>query len=200
MTDHVSEFWRWFAKSEAEVREAYESGDTRWLDVNLSPRVQSILEDARWELGPYAHPENALVLSPRTRQGIAPIKEAVARAPLLAGWRFFACKPPKALRSLEFRFRGATTIADSWACRITSYNDGEFVDLEIFYEATAAPPEGSELALCELVVEALVGEEVRLDRIGIVTPAKAEDVRSVSDSIPITELRQWLSRVLRPIH
>lgn len=86
--------------------------------------------------------------------------------------------------------------ADSWVFRMTSYNGGEFADLEIFFEPSAAPSLGKEATLCELVVEALVGEELRLERIGEITPVSVPDVRAIENTTAMKHLRPHLIEAL----
>jgi hypothetical protein len=199
MADRVDEFWRWFVAHDMDVREAYEALNSNWLDAELSARVKRIARGASWEIGPYSPPDNALVLSPGTRKELSAVKAAVARAPRIDGWRFIACKPPKDLLSLTFELANVSTNADSWVYRMTSYNGGEFADLEIFFGASDAPPPGKEATLCELVVEAILGEEIRLDRIGVITPVSVSNVRAIEDTSGIRHLKTHLMEVLRPL-
>jgi len=199
MADRVDEFWQWFAAHDKEVRTAYESLNTDWLDTELSARVKGIAPGTNWEIGPYALPDQALVLSPGSREQLTAVKAAIARAPQISGWHFIACKPPKELLSLTFEMANVSTNADSWVYRMTSYHEGEFVDLEIFFEPGAAPPRGNEATLCELVVEALIGEELRLDRIGTITPVSVPDVGAIESTTAIQHLRLHLIDVLRPL-
>jgi hypothetical protein len=127
MADRVNEFWRWFAAHEKEVRTAHESLNSAWLDKELSARVARIAPGTNWEIGPYAPPDDALVLSPRSREQLAVVKAAVARAPQMSGWQFIACKPPKDVLSLTFVWANVSTTADAWVYRMTSCNEGEFV-------------------------------------------------------------------------
>ena len=200
MADPADEFWRWFVAHDKAVREAYESQNAHWLDAELTPRVERIATGTSWEIGPYSPPDNTLVLSPETRKELSAVKAAVASAPRVSGWQFIACKPPKQLLSLTFEFANVSTNADSWVYRMTSYNQGEFADLEIFFEPSAAPPSGEEATLCELVVEALLGEELRLDRIGAITPASVADVRAIENTTAMRHLRPHLIQTLRPLH
>jgi hypothetical protein len=199
MADCVDEFWRWFVAHDKNVREAYESRNTYWLEAELSARVERIAQGTSWEIGPHSLPDKAFVLSPGTRKELAAVKTAVARAPRVSGWHFIACKPPKDLLSLTFELANVSTNADSWVYRMTSYNGGEFADLEIFFEPSAAPSLGKERTLCELVVEAILGEELRLDRIGAITPVSVPDVRAIENTTAMKHLRPHLIAVLRPL-
>lgn len=71
------------------------------------------------------------------------------------------------------------------------------MDLEIFFTPSAAPPQGKEATLCELVVEALVGEELRLDRIGMITPVPVPDGGAVEKTTAIQHLRPHLIDAFR---
>ena len=199
MGDRVDKFWQWFAAHEQDVRTAYDSHNIDWLNAELSAKVKAIAPGTNWEIGPYALPDHALVLSPGSREQLAAVKAAIARAPRIRGWHFIACKPPKDVSSLTFELGNVSTNADSWVYRMSVYNGGEFADLEIFYEPTAAPPRGKEGTLCELVVEALVGEELRLDRIGYITPMLVPDVRAIENTTAIQHLRPHLMDVLRAL-
>jgi hypothetical protein len=45
----------------------------------------------------------------------------------------------------------------------------------------------------------LVGEELRLDRIGTITPVSVPDVRAIEKTTAIQHLRPHLIKVLRPL-
>jgi len=198
MADRVDAFWRWFETHEHQVRDAYDSQNTDWLDAELSGRVARLARGTAWEIGPYSLPDHTLVLSPRTRKTLPAVKAAVGRAPEVSGWRFIACKPPKDLLSLTFELANRSVNADAWVYRMTCYNEGEFVDLEMFFEPTTAPPAGKEGTVSELVVEALVGEELRLDRIGAITPVSVPNIGGIENTTAIQHLRSHLMTVLRP--
>jgi len=196
--DRVDAFWGWFVTHEQQVRDAYDSHNTEWLDAELSGRVARLARGTKWEIGPYSLPDQTLVLSPRARKELPAVKAAVARAPEVSGWHFIACKPPKDILSLTFELAKGSVNADAWVYRMTAYNEGEFVDLELFFEPTTAPPRGKEATVCELVVEALVGEELRLDRIGTITPVLVPDTDGIENTTAIQHLGPHLMAVLSP--
>lgn len=199
MTDSICDFWAWFAANSERVREAYDRGDFEWIDGAVIPRLEKIAPDITWEMGPYCHPHYAFVLSPTTRENLATTKRAVALAPTIDGWRFLPAKPAKELLSLEFVIEANSVNADTWRYRLTSYNKGEFVDIEILFDTANAPPSEDEDVFCELVVEALIGEELRLDRVGYLSPRTVDDVLAIERAAPMTHLMKHLALVLAPI-
>lgn len=197
-TDAIAVFWSWFAANEERLRRAYDCGDTDCLDVLLSPPLRDLAPDLGWEIGPYALPEYSFVLSPGGRKLVELTRRIVELAPRVPGWRVFAGKPPKDLLSLTFERGDVEVCADNWRYRLTSQNRGEFVDIEVFFEKADAPPDGEESFLCELVLEALVGELVSLERIGDVTHKCVADVSAVERATPMRHLKEHLCGVLAP--
>jgi hypothetical protein len=131
--DAALKLWDWFSENSGEVAARYGSEDYTWLDHELSPRVSAIAEEMNWEIGPYSLPNQTFVLSPTVRENLPKAHAAVALAPQVPGWVFLPAKPAKELLSLVFSARDSVVAADEWRYRMTSYNGGEFVDIEIFF-------------------------------------------------------------------
>jgi hypothetical protein len=168
------------------------------LDALLSAEVEDAVPGAGWEMGPYALPLNALVFSPGVRERVAACRDLVCAAPDIPGWKFFPAKPPKEMASLTVLVDGHEVCADRWRYRMISYGGGEFVDLEIFYEEADSPePVDVELAT-ELLIEALVGEMISLERIGDIETSCVPDVGAVDRATPLRFLRKHLDQVLAP--
>ncbi len=194
------ELWKFFKNHTEEIAAAYASSNYAWLDQNFSPLVKAIAEDMNWEIGPYNFPDQTFVLSPTTRENLSISRAAITLAPSIYGWVFASAKPAKQLRSLFFEARDYKVNADEWRYRMTSYNGGEFVDIELFFEPSCSPPQSHEDLFCELIVEALLGEELRLDRVGYLTPMKVPDVRAVEKASDIRYLKEHIGTVLSPMH
>ncbi|HET6827424.1 MAG TPA: hypothetical protein VFH35_02010 [Ramlibacter sp.] len=198
-TAAIQAFWTWFQANEPVIQRAYDDGDTATLDALLSPKVEEVVPGAGWEMGPYALPSNALVFSPGVREKVAVCRDLVRAAPEIAGWTFFAAKPPKELTSLVVHVDGHEVCADRWSYRMTSYGGGEFVDLEIFFEDADSPePANVELA-AELLIEALVGEMISLERIGAIDTLCVPDTSAVERATPLRFLKNHLDQVLAPL-
>jgi hypothetical protein len=197
--DPALELWEYFSSHVMEIAAAYTSEDYEWLDRKLSPLIKAIAEDMNWEMGPYNYPDQTFVLSPTIRENLSLSRAAVALAPNIKGWVFVPAKPAKELLSLSFEAHGFQVNADDWRYRMTSYNDGEFVDIELFFESSSAPPAPHENMFCELVVEALLGEELRLDRVGDLKPTPVQDVKAVEKASAIRHLKEHIGDVLASI-
>jgi hypothetical protein len=197
--DPATELWKFFSGNAAEIAAAYDYGKYDWLDKKLSPLVKAIAEDMSWEFGPYHHPDQTFVLSPTIRENLPLSRAAVADAPSIPGWFFEPAKPAKDLLSLFFEAKGSSVCADEWRYRLTSYNSGEFVDIEIFYDSSTSPPAAHEDMFSELVVEAILGEELRLDRVGYLKPTLVPDVGTLESASAIRYLKEHLGKVLAPI-
>ena len=192
-------FWRWFAQEQSRIREAHGRGDVGWLDSVVTPRVQDIHERLNWELGPYNAPDDTFVLSPTIRENLPLTWAVVDEAPELEGWHFLHAKPAKNLSSLRFTARDCTVDADNWRYLLTSYNDGEFVDIEILVNSADDLPVAHDSFFCELAVEALVGEERRLEQVGSLTPVVVEDNTAIERSTSMRFLNAHLDEVLSPL-
>lgn len=161
----IQRFWSWFENHLADIANACEQSDTAWLNHAITPQVRRLGQSINWEFGPYHHPDQTFVLSPTVRENLAITQAAAAAAPVIDGWHFLPARPRKPLRQLVFEAHGITVSAENWKYLLTAYNGGEFVDVEILLDQ---PITHSQL-FAELVVEAFVGEQRRLERIGLVT-------------------------------
>jgi len=80
--------------------------------------------------------------------------------------------------------------ADNWLYQLISYNESEFVDINLYLDA----PIANETMFGELVVEALIGEERRLDQIGYISPNCVDTLPD--NTTPIRFLNDHLDQVL----
>ena len=202
MTDALrfASFWNWFRVNEAALREAYDEGEVERLDALISGRVGALASGIGWEMGPYSLPDHGFVISPGKRERIEICRAIVDAAPKLPGWRFFAGKPAKDLLSLTIEVDGIEVCADNWHYKLTSHRGGEFVDLEIFYEAADAPPPEKEGIACELLVESLLGELTSMERVGYIDFSCVGQISEVERSTELRFLRRHLDDALAPIH
>lgn len=191
----VVQFWQWFAENHDNVSNAYNASDCDWLSANISRRIRQLGDSLNWEIGPYNLPDKTFVLSPTIRENLGLTRAAVKIAPELSGWRFLHAKPRKELNRLVFQSHGCTVDAEGWQYQMVSYNKGEFVDLMLYINAKGFPSAHDQL-FAELVVESLVGEELRLDRVGFVQPNIIEEPEAVENTTPIRYLHDHLLTVL----
>lgn len=195
----VAAFWKWFKAFRREVENAYSAGDTIWLDSEFTKRLRAIEPNLNWEIGPYFDPEFALVISPSIRENIELAKGVIRAAPQIPGWHFLAAKPPKRMTRLVMTlpFRPDVEICgDEWAYRLTSYNNGEFFDVEVFSDVPSSMQQDDLSVLTHCLIEALVGEFVYLEKIGAVTVYRPTDSRSLENTTPLRFLNEHLTGLI----
>jgi hypothetical protein len=195
----IAAFWDWFADWHSDIVAAYTSGDTFWLDTNLTAQVRGIQSQLNWEMGPYHHPDNTLVISPTVRDNIKVAQKIVDAAPSIPGWHFLPAKPPKELIRLTMGLpgiAGADVCGDEWVYRLTSYNKMEFFDIDVFTDY-AGPMSNSHLELLiRRLIESLVGELLYLDKIAGVKVMRG-DVRPTEKLTPFPRLGRHLVHLLQ---
>ena len=195
----VDAFWKWFKTFHREVEAAYSAENTTWLDSEFTKRVRAIEPKLNWEIGPYFDPEFALVISPSIRENIELAKEVIRAAPQIAGWHFLPAKPPKRMTRLimALPFRPDVEICgEEWSYRLTSYNNGEFFDIEIFTDALGSMLQEDLTVLTHCLIEALIGEFVYLERIGAVTVYRPTNSRSLGNTTSLHYLNEHLTRLI----
>ncbi len=169
--DRIAEFWEWFRDWHLDIATAYTGGEVSWLNLNLSEQVERIEPRLGWEMGPYYHPDNTLVISPSVRDNIELAQRVVHAAPVLEGWRFLPARPPKVLKRLVMSlpgFDGAEVCGDDWVYRLTAYNNMEFFDIEVFTDYVGSAADNHLELLTRRLIECLVGELTYLDRFAAV--------------------------------
>lgn len=176
----IREFWNWFANNHKDVEAAYVANDSERLNSLLTNRIKSIQSELCWELGPYHDPDHTLVISPASRDNLSLAEQVVVAAPSIAGWHFLSAKPPKRLTGLVIQLpeQDAEVCADNWVYRLTSYNHGEFFDIEVFTDAPPAIKDDDLQILTHKLIESLIGERLYLERVGAVTTYRPTDPRS----------------------
>lgn len=85
---------------------------------------------------------------------------------------------------------------DEWAYRLTSYNNGEFFDIEVFSDAPSSMLQDDLIVLTHCLIEALVGEFVYLEKVGAVTIYRPTDPRSLEDTTALRFLNEHLTRLI----
>jgi len=183
----IAAFWDWFADWRSDIVVAYTSGDTFWLDTNLTAKVKAIHRDLNWEMGPYHDPDSTLVISPTVRDNIKLAQQIVGAAPPNPGWHFLPAKPPKELIGLVMELpgvSGAQVCGDKWVYRLTSYNKLEFFDIEVFTDYAGSMSNSHLELLIRRLIESLVGEFLYLDKIAAVKVMRATEARPAERLTP----------------
>jgi hypothetical protein len=193
-------FWQWFKTHRQEIEAAYDSADSEWLDFHLGGRLAKIQPRLRWEIGPYHDPDRTLVVSPGVRENIPLAEAVVAAAPAVPGWHFLPVKPPKELTRLVMDLpgvEGAEVDADNWSYRLTSYNQMEFFDIEVF-ASNPVPIKDTDLELLtRRLIESMVGERLYLERFGYVTVHRLPATITPEELTAFPHLGRHMSQLLR---
>lgn len=180
--NRIAAFWKWFCDWHGDIAGAYGSGDTFWLATNLTEQVKRLESRLNWEMGPYHHPDNTLVISPSVRDNIELAQRVVAGAPAIEGWHFLPAKPPKVLKRLALAMEspgiaGAEVCGDDWVYRLTSYNKMEFFDIEVFTDYVGPASDKHLELLTRRLIECLVGEVTYLDKFAAVRVIRGKEGR-----------------------
>jgi len=163
----IEAFWKWFAT--ISPRLAASDTDPTLLDA-LSKRVALLGEDLHWEFGPGRTEEHAFVISPDgDKRWLATTRYIVERAPVLAGWQFHPAKPPKQW-DLKVSIEGIAYDANPWRYVLYAFPDDTYdIVVEQNNVADLRP------LAANIVVDGLLGEDVRLEIIGDIDVVDALD-------------------------
>jgi hypothetical protein len=192
----MREFWEWFTKSVTEIEDVF--ADRAFLDA-LDEKVQG-LNIVSWEIGPglKAAGNRSLVLSPGGDRKLMELTTAmIDTAPDLAGWEFYAAKPPKAWdrrfsvsdeKGNEFEIDAA-----DWSYCLLKHEEG----FEIIIRAPnmeEAPLEIQQTA-AEVLIEGEIGEAARVKHVDYITVVKDFEKELENKASPIRALRDHLSQL-----
>ena len=172
MASHpVDAFYQWLIPHLGEVFE-----DSA-VQTELSIRLEAIYPDIRWEVGPFDDERSFFAFSPNNRvKALSLTTELAERAPSVAGWVFLSARPRKRWQSRCITFKESDGTQqrfemDDWLYSLTSFNDGEFFDVNLVPLGTTANGDELERA-AHMLVEFELGERLFLefvDRVNIIT-------------------------------
>jgi hypothetical protein len=101
----ISEFWKWFERNEAELR-CVSSDDDPICDEALFA-IQRIDRRLYFEIGMNGTPSEFIVTASGRKSNFPLVEDVVAAAPSVAGWKFFALKPPMGF-DFEITYEGTS--------------------------------------------------------------------------------------------
>ena len=175
--ERVDSFWKWFVEQQAALAvDQVEAG----LLEDLDERVRD-LGDFDWEIGPGKKQRCFLALSPRgDREGLAHTREVMSRAPSVAGWEFYAAKPPRdwsLVFTMERRGEELSIDATAWEFVAYLFKDGTF---DVLLKPPATPLLSEEEAQCAaiVIVDGELGEATRLELVGSIEVVKEWDAKA----------------------
>jgi len=166
--NYIKEFWNWFSENCQKFDNDFENTD---LLYELDKRINELGEFS-WEIGPGITSPNSLVISPGGNIDLLPCtKEIIGQSQPCLGWEYYYAKPPKEWDLLfDFETRDGLKVhvdASLWEYVLLRYEDGMF---EIIIEVTNIGElnENDKLAIVEILLDGVIGEELRMTRICLI--------------------------------
>ena len=166
------------------------------VQAEVSVQLQMLHKDLNWEAGPGTKKECFFAFSPSlNRELLNYTQELCHKAPQLEDWEFLAAKPRKkwSERCIRLTDDGETKeyFFDDWKYYLTSFNDGEFFDVNLVAgEKSYDNKETLEYA-ADLFVEFELGELMYIeliDKVNVITPDK--------DDNDLTEIKYLYEQLL----
>nr|WP_324259249.1 hypothetical protein [Cellvibrio fontiphilus] len=148
----------------------------------ISKKLSVINPNIRWEAGPWESGENFFAVSPNLDVNNFSLTKLLTEcAPNVVGWFFLSSKPRKRWSSRVIKIKSGNKFIeyniDSWRYYLTSFNDGEFFDVNLIpYGHEDIPIDDLEY-IGSMFVEFELGEEIYMeliDQINIVLPSNLE--------------------------
>jgi len=176
-TIKATRFWTWFKKNNRRYLNIFDvdKKESQRLINELQLRVEDFNPQLVCEVAvDKKNSHGFLVISAgRDRRYFETAKILTARAPSLAGWDFFALRPPRAIDFMFEEEQGHTGI-DPHQLRFSTFseNEGSPVLDAIYVHIPGCKPGDDDFYLpaAEHVLENLVGEEVFVTVLGLVVP------------------------------
>lgn len=189
-------FWDWFSKHYLDFGENF---DNEKILTELDDKLRD-LSVFSWEIGPGTGADNQLVISSGGDLDLLPItKKIVSYAKSIAGWEFYYAKPPKEWDLIfDFEKDNGDVInidASNWQYVLLRYEDGGF---EIIIQADDLDglSEVDELIASEILLDGILGEEIRMLHISNIEVVKNFDSEHVNKSNDIKHLNSHLKTQL----
>jgi hypothetical protein len=192
----IRAFWGWFERHADRLAESLDD------DMNLQEELDGRLAafGVAWEVGPGSNAENALAVSPDGDPDLLPLtRRIVALAPKMKGWELHPARPART-PSLEFSIvssRDAREIridCRSWRYVLTRSPDAS-LDIIVEQENLAGVEENDRYVAAVLLLDGLLGEEVRLSRIRWVEPVLHLDAARARSATPVSCLPDHLKKL-----
>lgn len=156
--------------------------DSKSVQNTLSEKLKGLNPELRWEIGPGENAECFLAFSPNLKFELLDFTRLlVSKAPSVPGWEFLPAKPRKKWKNRKTRIKCKGEVVefifDEWRYFLTSFNDGEFFDVNLVPVGYDEFEEKDLRYAGDLFVEFELGEELYIeiiDRVNIVRPAEVD--------------------------
>lgn len=192
----INMFWDWFSKHSKDLGENF---DNEKVLAEIDDRLMD-LGGFAWEIGPGSKTKNQLVISPGGDLNLLPItKEIVSYAKTIPGWEFHYAKPPKEWDLMfDFEKDNGDVIginASNWQYVLLRYEDGGF-EIIIQTHDLDSLSEDDQLVASEILLDGILGEEIRMLHISYIDVVKKFDNQYISKSSDIKNLDSHLKTLL----
>lgn len=168
MEKKYEQFWKWFDQN----RDRYEGDEISDQSIELIDQKITSLGDVTWEIGPGRIKLLALTISPGGDATLLQqTKEIVSYAPILNDWEFNYAKPVKEWDNFFYLMINGQELGvdiSKWKYVIYKTEGYKFdIEVHLFDLPPLLLTEKDEVlyGIVEMVIESILGEETRLERI-----------------------------------
>lgn len=194
MRNTYIQFWNWFQQNKIFFEEP-EISDSA---IKLIDQQIGNIGDFAWEIGPGHIKQLALTISPGGDKNLLDsTKEIISLAPVLSNWEFYYAKPIKEWDNyFDVIFNGEKIGIDisNWEY-ILFRNDNGSYDIQIIpvgIPSILMSNESELYGLVEMVLESIIGEEKRLEKIDDLEVVNEFDDNLVKNKVSILNLPDHL--------
>lgn len=192
----INMFWDWFTKHYKDLGENY---NNQMVLTEIDDKLMD-LGGFAWEIGPGTRANNQFVISHGGDLDLLPItNEIVSYAKNIPGWEFHFAKPPKEWDFIfDFERDNGEVIeinASNWQYVSLKYEDGGFEIILQTHDLDGLS-EDDKLAASEILLDGILGEEVRMLNISYIDVVKSFDDQHVNKSTDIKCLNNHLKTLL----
>jgi len=192
----INMFWDWFSKHYKDLGENF---DNEKVLNEIDDKLMD-LGGFAWEIGQGTKSDNQLVISPGGDLDLLPItKEIVSYAKIIPGWEFHYAKPPKEWDFIfDFEKDNGDVFeinASNWQYVLLKYEDEGF-EIIIQTRDLDGLGEDDKLVASEILLDGILGEEVRMLHTSYIDVVKDFDNQHVNKSTDINCLNNHLKTLL----
>jgi hypothetical protein len=187
-------FWDWFQQFDFASEAILTDGAFLFeLDKRISDFGNFV-----WEVGPGKYKPYSLVISPGGDvELLEDTKEFISVAPVMENWEFYFSRQIKEWKncfSVKIGDENILVDVSGWEYVLFCYDDGMF-DIELKPIPYMEIFDGDKYGIIEMVVDSIVGEELRLKKILSIEIVKAFDIEFHDRRSNIKNLRKHLDKL-----